>query len=217
MSNNDFESRRMNVGYDLLLEIIENIGPIALFLVLCLGLIGLPIPNEAVALTAGALSENQVMNSPIAYIMITLGICSAMTFNYSVGRFTSSSLSKWFSKKKKSNAIIEKSQHLIEKYGVYAIPISLFFPFVRHATPYVMGMNDMKFSKFTFIAYPAAMLWSAIYFILGHVVGDRIPEIVKLINQYDAVFFTLGGIILVFLIIRSFRLYRLKHSNQHHE
>ena len=208
----DFESRRMNVGYDLLLEIIENVGPIALFLVLCLGLIGLPIPNEAVALTAGALSEATVIDTTIAFIMVTLGICSAMTFNYSLGRFTSSRLGKWFSKKQQSGKFIKKADYLIDKYGLYAIPISAFFPFVRHATPYVMGMNNMRFSKFSLIAFPAATAWTSMYFTLGHFVGDRIPEIIVLTNQYEALFLTLGAIIISILILRGFRRYKLKHS-----
>lgn len=209
----DFESRRMNVGYDLLLEIIETIGPIALFLVLCLGLIGLPIPNEAVVLTAGALSEAKVIDSTIAFAMVTLGICSAMTFNYSLGRFTSSRLGKWFSKKQQFGKFIQKSDDLIDKYGLYAIPISVFFPFVRHATPYVMGMNKMRFSKFSLIAFPAATLWTSIYYTVGHFVGDRIPEFIVLISQYEALFFTLGAIILSILLLRGFRRYKLKQSN----
>lgn len=209
----DHEARRMNVGYDLLLEIIENIGPIALFLVLCLGLIGLPIPNEAVILTAGALSEADVIDPTIAFAMVTLGICSAMTFNYSLGRFTSSSLGAWFSKKQNVGKFVGKSDHLIDKYGLYAIPISLFFPFVRHATPYVMGMNSMKYSKFSLIAFPAAAFWTSIYFTLGHFVGDRIPEIIALTNQYEALFLILGAVMISILFLRGYRRYKLKHSS----
>lgn len=209
----NFHSRRMTVGYDLLHEIIENIGPIALFLVLCLGLIGLPIPNEAVAMTAGTLSEAGVMNSPLAYIMITLGICSAMTFNYLLGKFTSSTIGGWFSRKQKLGGFIEKSQQMTNKYGVYAIPISAFFPFLRHATPYVMGMNSMKYSKFIIFAFPTAAVWSGIYFALGHFVGDRIPEMINIINQYELIIVIVGGLLLALIIFRGFRKYKLKHAN----
>lgn len=200
------------MGYDFLLEIIETIGPIALFLVLCLGLIGLPLPNEAVALTAGTLSEAGVMNSPLAYVMVGLGICSAMSFNYFLGTFTSSTLGRWFSKKQQLGTFIEKSQYLIEKYGVYAIPLSVFFPFIRHATPYVLGMNRMRFIKFAMFAYPAAFVWSSVYFMLGHFVGDNIPEIIRVINQYEGLFFAIGGIILALLVLRGYKRFKMKHA-----
>ena len=88
-----------------------------------------------------------------------------------------------------------------------------FFPFLRHATPYVMGINNMKFSKFSLIAFPAATLWTSIYFTLGHFVGDRIPEIIVLISKYEALLLTLGAIIVSVLLLRGFRRFKLKHSN----
>lgn len=88
------------MAYDLLLSIIEQVGYAALFLVLCLGLIGLPIPNETVVMTGGALSAAGVLSPVPAFIMTCLGISSAMTFGYSFGRFSGAKLSSWFRRKK---------------------------------------------------------------------------------------------------------------------
>lgn len=200
------------MGYDLLLEIIEYVGPFALFLVLCLGLIGLPIPNEAVALTGGALAENGIMHEALAYIMLSLGMCSAMSFNYSLGRFTSSKLGKWFTDKQKLGAIFDKSQKLVEKHGIYAIPISVFFPFLRHATPYIMGVNRLRFTRFMLFGFPAAMLWSAIYYMLGHYVGDRIPEIIKTISRYETAFYVALAVCCALIILIFLRKYHMKKT-----
>lgn len=205
------------MGYDLLLDIIEYFGPFALFLVLCLGLIGLPIPNEAVALTGGALAESGILQTALAYTMLTLGICSAMTFNYSLGRFTSSKLGNWFSSKQKLGAFTEKSQQLIEKYGLYAIPISVFFPFLRHATPYIMGINRLRFTRFALIGFPAAMIWTAIYFTIGHFVGDKIPDIIKMINRYENVFYIIVACTIVILAVWYIRKYRMKRAAKQQE
>lgn len=201
------------MGYDLLLEIIEYIGPFALFLVLCLGLIGLPIPNEAVALTGGALAENDILHGSLAYIMLSLGMCSAMSFNYSLGRFTSSKLGKWFTDKQKLGAIYDKSQRLVEKHGIYAIPISVFFPFLRHATPYIMGVNRLRFFRFAMIGFPAAMAWSAIYYLIGHYVGDNIPEIIAAISRYESIFYIILAAAVLILVFIVWRKLRSKRSN----
>ena len=113
------------MGYDFLLSIIEQVGYVALFLVLCLGLIGLPIPNESVVMTGGALAASGVLSPIPAYIMTWLGICSAMTFGYSIGRFAGSKFSNWFQSQKNISRFLDKSQGLIEKYGGYAISMSL--------------------------------------------------------------------------------------------
>lgn len=169
------------MGYELLLTIIEEVGYVALFLVLCLGLIGLPIPNEAVVMTGGALSAAGVLSPVPAFIMTFLGICSAMTFGYSIGRFAGSKLSNWFSRKKNISKFIVKSEQLGQKYGGYAISISLCLPFLRHVTPYVMGFNKMLFRRFIMFAYPSAFVWTLSYFIIGTFVGDQVQDISGLI------------------------------------
>lgn len=172
------------MAYDLLLSIIEQIGYAALFLVLCLGLIGLPIPNEAVVMTGGALSAEGLLSPVPAFIMTCLGICSAMTFGYSIGRFAGTKLSDWFRSKKNIGRFIERSEELSEKYGGYAISMSLCLPFLRHVTPYVMGMNRMKFGRFALFAYPSAFVWTLIYFIIGTFVGNKVQAIADMIYQY---------------------------------
>lgn len=171
-------------AYDLLLSIIEDIGYAALFLVLCLGLIGLPIPNEAVVMTGGALAASGVLSPIPAFIATCLGICSAMSFGYSIGRFAGSKLSNWFSSKKNISRFIKRSEELSLKYGGYAISLSLCLPFLRHVTPYVMGLNKMPFKRFILFAYPSAFVWTLIYFIVGTLVGEQVQNIANIIYQY---------------------------------
>jgi membrane protein DedA with SNARE-associated domain len=172
------------MGYELLLSIIEQLGYAALFLVLCLGLIGLPIPNEAVVMTGGALASSGVLSPIPAFIMTCLGICSAMTFGYSIGRFAGTKLTDWFRKRKNIGAFIDKSEELSHRFGGYAISMSLCLPFLRHVTPYVMGMNKMKFGRFALFAYPSAFVWTLIYFVIGSFVGDQVEHIAGLIYRY---------------------------------
>ncbi|GKU78796.1 DedA family protein [Paenibacillus sp. L3-i20] len=172
------------MAYDLLLSIIEQVGYAALFLVLCLGLIGLPIPNETVVMTGGALSAAGVLSPVPAFIMTCLGISSAMTFGYSFGRFSGAKLSSWFRRKKNISKFLDRSEELSEKYGGYAISISLCLPFLRHATPYVMGINKMKYGKFALFAYPSAFVWTMTYFILGSLLGEQVQDFANLVTNY---------------------------------
>ncbi|WP_419873224.1 DedA family protein [Candidatus Pristimantibacillus sp. PTI5] len=189
--------------YDILLNIIEEIGYFALFLVLCLGLIGLPIPNEAVVMTGGALAESGVLLPVPAFIMTCLGICSAMTFGYSIGRFAGSKLSNWFSSKKNISKFVAKSEQLSERYGGYAISLSLCLPFLRHVTPYVMGLNRMNFKRFALFAYPSAFVWTLIYFIIGTFVGDRVQALSDHIYKYGIwIVYALAAVVISFLVYR---------------
>lgn len=199
--------------YDILLNIIEEVGYFALFLVLCLGLIGLPIPNEAVVMTGGALSESGVLLPVPAFIMTCLGICSAMTFGYSIGRFAGSKLSNWFSSKKNINRFVTKSEQLSDRYGGYAISLSLCLPFLRHVTPYVMGMNRMPYKRFALFAYPSAFVWTLVYFIIGSFVGDQVQDLSDHIYKYGIwVIYGLVAILLGFIVYKYVK--SKQHKNQ---
>ncbi|MGO4185791.1 alkaline phosphatase [Paenibacillus sp. FSL A5-0031] len=201
--------------YDLLLNIIDDFGYFALFLVLCLGLIGLPIPNEAVVMTGGALAESGVLSPIPAFIMTCLGICSAMTFGYSIGRFAGSKLSNWFSQKKNISKFVAKSEQLSEKYGGYAISLSLCLPFLRHVTPYVMGMNRMPYKRFAIFAYPSAFVWTLIYFIIGTFVGDQVQDLSDHIYKY--LIWVIYAIIVIVVGFIIYKYYKSKQQKDHIE
>ncbi|RJX40656.1 DedA family protein [Paenibacillus pinisoli] len=204
------------MAYDLLLSIIEQVGYVALFLVLCLGLIGLPIPNEAVVMTGGALSAADALDPVPAYIMTFLGICSAMTFGYSIGRFSGAKLSNWFRRKKNISKFLDKSEELSDKYGGYALSISLCFPFLRHVTPYVMGLNRMKFMRFMLFAYPSALVWTLFYFILGSFVGDKVQDLSNEISSYGTwILIVLCAAAAGFVVYRYNKNKSVKHDIDH--
>lgn len=172
------------MGYELLLSIIDSIGYAALFVVLCLGLIGLPIPNEVVVMTGGAMAASGLLAPIPAFVCTWLGICSAMTFNYSIGRFAGSKLFDWFNRKPQTQKFVERSERLIERFGGYAVSLGLLLPFVRHAMPFTMGTGKIKYGKFALFAYPSAFVWTLIYFLIGSFVGDNLQQIGDLIYEY---------------------------------
>ncbi|WP_236013608.1 DedA family protein [Paenibacillus glycanilyticus] len=165
------------MGYDYLVSVIDQFGYVSLFLVLCLGLIGLPVPNEVVVMTGGAFVASGLLSPVPAYLMVFLGICSAMSFNYSIGRFAGSKVFDWFMRKKNMDKFIHQAQNMSEKYGGFALSIGLVLPVLRHVMPFVGGTNKMTFRRFALFAYPSAFVWTLIYFILGTFVGDRVQAI----------------------------------------
>jgi len=189
------------MAYDLLLSFINDLGYFALFLVLCLGLIGLPIPNEAVVMTGGALAASGLLAPTPAYLMTFLGICSSMSFNYAIGRFAGSRLFNWFMQKKNIIKFVHQAERLNDKYGGFALGIGLLLPVLRHVMPFVTGTNKMAYKKFALFAYPSAFCWTLLYFILGTIVGENVRSIGEMIYSYGMiVVYILLGIALLALI-----------------
>lgn len=133
---------------DTLLNFIEQIGHYALFLVLCLGVIGLPVPNEVVAMTGGALAASEILAPFPSFVMLYLGVCSGATVGFMLSRFTASRLLDRFGDKKSIRQFLDVSERLTRQYGNYAICISAFLPILRNVTPYAVGMKGMPYRKF---------------------------------------------------------------------
>jgi membrane protein DedA with SNARE-associated domain len=151
-------------------------------------------------MTGGALAASGILLPIPAFIMTFLGICSAMTFGYSIGRFAGSKLSDWFKRKKNIGKFVAKSEQLSERYGGYAISLSLCLPFLRHVTPYVMGMNRMPYKRFVLFAYPSAFIWTLIYFIIGSIVGDQVQDLSDHIYRYGMwIIYVLAAVVVGFI------------------
>ncbi|MEC0256252.1 DedA family protein [Paenibacillus lautus] len=199
---------------DTLLDFIEQIGHYALFLVLCLGLVGLPVPNEVVAMTGGALAASEILTPFPSFIMTFLGVCSGSTVGYMLSRFTASKLLNRVGEKSKIRQFLDVSERLTRQYGNYAICISAFLPILRNVTPYAVGMKGMPYRRFAMYSYSASFVWTIGYFSLGMFVGDQVVDhIGVLINRYG--YYTAGIVaVLAVILIISWLIRRNKRSKE---
>jgi membrane-associated protein len=199
--------------YEVLFEAIEEFGQLALFFALCLGLIGLPIPNEAVAMTGGALAASGILNPIPAFILTYAGICSGLSVGYILGKYAASRIFKRFNRLKNIQRFISTSEKLSQKYGSYAISISVFLPVLRHVTPYAVGMHQMPYRKFAIFAYSSALLWTLIYFLIGIFVGDHVHAIGSIISRYGLIILALlAAAALIYGLIKWTKAYHNKTS-----
>jgi len=200
------------MAYDILVQAVEDFGYVAFFLALCLGLIGLPIPNEAVVMTGGALAASGMLAPVPAFIVIYLGISCGLTFGYGVGRAAGSQIGKRLERKKNFAKALASSQRLSERYGSLAISFSIFLPLLRHITMYAVGLNKLPYLRFAPFAYVTAFLWTLAYFLIGNFVSDYIVTIGDQVNRY--------GMLLVWIILGAgaiYAIYRILASRKRKE
>jgi membrane-associated protein len=202
---------------DTLFNFIEQIGHYALFVVLCLGLVGLPVPNEVVAMTGGALAASEILTPFPSFIMTFLGVCSGSTVGYMLSRFTASKLLNRAQEKSKIRQFLDVSERLTRQYGNYAICISAFLPILRNVTPYAVGMKGMPYRRFAMYSYSASFVWTIGYFSLGMFVGDQVVDhIGALINRYG--YYAAGiVVVLAIILIISWVIRRNKRSKENNE
>lgn len=165
------------VDDELLLSLIAQFGYAAFFFSLCLGLIGLPIPNEVVVMTGGALSSDGTLAATPVFLATYLGVSSGLTFGYGMGRFVGTPVVDRLRRKAKIERVLTFAERLMAKYGSLALGIGYFLPLVRHVMPYMFGLHKASFKRYALIAYPTAFLWTGLYFFLGRTIGNHLQAI----------------------------------------
>jgi membrane protein DedA with SNARE-associated domain len=174
-----------------LLGWISDYGAVALFGLLALGIVGLPVPNETLLTLAGAL----VRKGQLHLIPTLIGACAGnvlgVSLSYAVGRFAGDHYLKRHLQKGMDNL-----EHWFEKIGKWALVFGYFVPGVRHLTAIGAGSSGFPFREFATFAYGGAILWTILFLALGYFIGAHLPASLEDI-QHKALFACLLGALAV--------------------
>ncbi len=191
-----------------ILEIIENNGYLGLFLWLWVGVFIFPVPNELIVMTVGLASSLKTLHPVLAFIVIYLGILTALTTCYIIGRFIGRPLLRYFQRSKRLSRTIDSSLKLMEKYHAFSLSLSYFVPGIRNFLPFLYGFSKLPFKKFALFAYSGALLWLSLTFTLGYIFGDHIDTIFKHEKEF------LLGIAVFAVVILAFRFGKRKREKE---
>lgn len=204
------------MSYDTLLSLIQHVGYAALFFALWLGIIGMPIPDEVIVMTGGAVTANGLLHSFPAFLLTYLGVISGLSLGYVLGRLFGTSVLDRLRRRKKMNKWIDFSETLVHKYGSFALCISYFFPILRHVMPYVIGLNQIKFKRYALLSFSTGLVWTAIFFTVGRFVGSHVQEVGELVYHYGLmllwILFVLAAVL--FIIRYASNQYKLQRRDQ---
>lgn len=184
---------------EMLQASVSQYGYPALFFLLWLGIVGMPIPDEVIVLSAGVLTSLGILRFVPAFVATYLGVVSGLSLGYVLGRVLGAPALNWLNRKKGMNRHVERAQHLLDKYGSFALCISYFFPVVRHVVPYLVGIGKMPFLRYALFSYTTGFVWTLILFIAGYVLEDNVAgldDFRHIFNQGAAV----AAVVLVLVV-----------------
>ncbi|MEF3306379.1 DedA family protein [Paenibacillus sp. GYB003] len=198
------------MSYETLMSLIGQFGYAALFFALWLGIVGMPIPDEVIVMTGGAVTASGALHAVPAFLLTYLGVVSGLSLGYVLGRWLGTPVLDRLRRKKKLDKYLDISDRLVQKYGSFALCIGYFFPVVRHVMPYLVGLGKMTFRRYALFSYTTGFVWTLLFFSLGRVVGDHAREIGYFLYSYGLKLLWIPFLIAVVLIAIRFR--RTKRS-----
>ncbi|QQE73434.1 DedA family protein [Brevibacillus composti] len=169
---------------NLLMSIIEQYGYFAIFFLLWLGIVGLPIPDELVVATGGFLASIQLLDPVYSFLAGYFGVASGLTIGFLLGKFFGKPILRYLTKSEKMRHTVIRSTGLLEKYGTLALCFSYLFPVVRHVVPYIVAMSGMSYRRYAALSYPIGLIWTAAFYFIGYLFGRNMEGIVTMIRSY---------------------------------
>jgi membrane protein DedA with SNARE-associated domain len=181
----------------------EHGSYVAVFVVLVLCGVGLPVPEEATFIVAGMVTPQTI---PAVCIMIAvglLGILAGDSLTYLCGRrYGMVLLARWPFNRFLKQENLDKARHFIDRHGSHAVFFAGFLAGVRAPTYFLCGSMGLSYPRFVLWDSARAVLTCPISVYLAWRFGAAAQEKVK---EYSH--FLLGGlfVVLLFIILRYLR------------
>ena len=190
---------------DAVLHWVATYGYAAIFVLLTLGIVGLPVPDEFLLTGCGFLIYQDHLRPVPTFLSALAGSMCGITCSYIIGRtvgwkFLHSRLGRFLHI---SDARIRSVHDWFDRIGHWALMIGYFIPGVRHFTAIVAGTSKLELRSFAMYAYGGALVWISTFLFLGYHFGERWPEILALVDRnLKLASFVLGGVILLYVVLR---------------
>lgn len=153
---------------------LTQYGNFALFGLLALGIIALPVPEETLMVIAGILMSHGKLEIPPTFIAAFGGSVVGITVSYLLGRtigiFFLHKYGKWVGIKEKH---IKQVHEWFEKYGKWTLLVGYFIPGVRHLTGFCAGTSYLEFKYFALFGYFGALFWVSTFLSIGYFFGHH--------------------------------------------
>lgn len=163
---------------------VANYGYEALFGLLVLGIVGLPVPDETLLVFCGYLISQGKMNAAGAYAAAAGGSLCGITLSYVIGRTAGLGVVHRFGR-----YVGIQERHLqpvhawFERSGHWALFGGYYVAGVRHFTAIAAGASQLEFRTFALYAWSGGLLWVAVFLALGYVIGEKWREVAEFVHS----------------------------------
>src|SRR5215469_15810126 len=141
--------------------IVSN-GPAALFVLLLLGVVGLPIPDETLLVFCGYLISQGKLSTVPTFLAGVAGTWCGISVSYMIGRTFGLGVVHKFGKYLHiTEERLAKVHAWFDRIGHWALFVGYFIAGVRHFTAIVAGMSKLKFGYFALYAWTGGVVWVA--------------------------------------------------------
>jgi membrane protein DedA with SNARE-associated domain len=164
---------------------ITTYGYGAIFLLLMLGIVGLPIPDETILVFCGYLISRGTLQPLPAWLCAVAGSWCGISLSYTIGRTLGLGVVHRFGKYLHiTEERLAKVHMWFDRIGHWALFVGYYIAGVRHFSAIVAGTSRLAFPSFMAYAWSGGVLWVTTFLTLGYYLGENWKSIAELIHHY---------------------------------
>jgi membrane protein DedA with SNARE-associated domain len=168
----------------VLLDIINNLGYLGIFIGMTIESSFFPFPSEIVLIPAGALASQGKMSLFLIFISGLAGSMLGAWINYFLALFLGRTTIDFLVGKYGkfifiSDESLKKSDIFFKKHGQITTFVGRLIPVIRQLISLPAGFSKMNFLKFSIFTAIGAGIWASILIYIGYLFGNNSD----LINQ----------------------------------
>lgn len=181
------------------LQWVATYGYFAIFSLLVLGIVGLPVPDEFLLASCGFLVFKGDLQLVPTLLAGFAGSACGISCSYMIGRTVGWKFlhSRWGRFLHVKEDHIERVHLWFEKIGHWALMAGYFIPGVRHFTAIVAGTSKLEYRSFALFAYSGAAIWVSVFVFIGYHFGKNFRAILDAVEGH----LRTASVILVVLIL----------------
>ena len=168
---------------DTVFHLISQYGHLAVFCLLVLGIVGLPVPDETLLTFSGYLIYRGQFHFLPTILTAYAGSICGITISFIIGRTGGLYLiHKYGPYVHFTQERLDRVHHWFARMGRWALFFGYFMPGIRHFTAIVAGSSELEPHVFAMFAYSGGLLWVLSFVSLGYFLGDQWSRITDQVN-----------------------------------
>lgn len=152
----------------------HHYGSAGLFILLALGIVALPIPDETLLVLSGVfIGHGKLELIPTLFAAYGGSLCG-ITLSYIIGRVSGALvLEKFGGYIGLDQQKMDKAHYWFKKYGKWTLLFGYFIPGVRHVISILAGVSLLEYPIFALFAYTGGILWVSTFLAIGYFFGEH--------------------------------------------
>lgn len=191
---------------------ISSYGYPALFLLLVLGIVGLPVPDETLLTLTGYLIFKGTLHFLPSYVCAFFGTICGISLSYCIGRFGGvRMLMKYGGRLHVTQERIDRVHSWFSRWGHWSLTVGYFVPGVRHVIAIVAGSSRLELRIFSLFAFSGAFVWAGVFICAGYYLGEGWETFPETMSRWAIVIF--GATVVALVVFWVLRRLRKKESS----